>query len=142
MDLKIKYAEIPVKERESLLKETADFKEPYLVKRPYLENEIDEFSRYVVGLLNKITDLEEQLAELSQPLKDEMKKHKLEAGEWQNKVRTGYEVKEIEVFGFKDYVSGLVEYFTAEGVFQYSRRLMPGERQGAIFPINKTGTND
>ena len=142
MEKEIKYHSVAVVEREEHLKANAEFSEKTTIKRPYLENEIDDFSRSVVGFLNQIVGLEEKLDEVSSPIKEEMKKLKLQAKELQDKVRNGYEVQEIDVFGFKNYDDNTVEYYNAEGVFVYSRRLMPGERQVQIFPLDKTGTNN
>ncbi len=135
---KIKYPNLPVVDREEQLEANADLKEKTMVKRPYSSQELDEFREYVVSAQIKARKLEEELAELSQPLKDNIKSVKLGSNESFEKVFKGYEVQEVMLFGFKNYTSGLMEYFNAEGVWVSSRPLYGSERQTAIvMPMNK-----
>lgn len=139
---KVKYANVPVAEREEILKANAEYSEKTLVKRPYSKDELDEFANYVVGFLNKIEEVEEEISEKTSPLKDKIKELKLQAKEFQLKCKNGYEPVEIQVYGFKNFEDGLVEYYNVDGKFEYSRRLMPAEKQGTIFTLPQTGTND
>lgn len=123
--------------RGHLIEAGAYTKEQTILRRPYSPGELQQFKDEYCLLMEHFSDAEEELKELSQPLKEKMKAIKAQAKEFMQKLKKKYEPIDAHVFGFDDQDQGIMNFYDINGEFISSRKLTPDERQFKLKASNE-----
>jgi len=120
-----------------LIEANAYCREKTIVKRPYSPGELQMFKDDYCALMEAFTGVEDELKELSSPLKERMKDLKAQAKIFMEKLKSKCEKTEGEIFGFDNQEDGTMDYYDIHGEYISSRRLFPNERQIKLRATNE-----
>jgi hypothetical protein len=126
---KIKFANLPVAEREDHLKASCLTHKEIEVKRTYSSEELDEFREVHFKVNFEIDENKEKMAEASEPFKVRISTLKEQADEYYHKVKSGYEIVPKLLYLFPNHEDGVMEFYDEDGVCQQERPLTTDERQ-------------
>ena len=132
MENKQLFGDQPKEKRVESLKEIADrvSKEP--VTRKYSESELAQM-REELGNVSIIQDEKKTLlAEEVKSAKEEIKLMEKKRKSLMGNIRSKSQTTTEEVYGIANHDDKVMEFYDAEGVFIYNRRLTPEERQTHI----------
>ena len=121
--------EMDENKRSELIENNAYTTEKTVVKRPYSPGELQLFKDDYCQLMESFTTAEDELKELSEPLKEKMKSLKASAKEFMVKLKNKYESTETTIYGFDNQADRTMDFFDITGEYINSRRLFPSERQ-------------
>lgn len=129
------FQDVPVEQRAQMLDDQAYKVEKMSLKRPFETAELSHFKDEISTKMINLSDKEEELADIKAKYKAEMKPEKDAVRKLLKNVRLGYEEYDDKVYQLANQTSGEMEYYTSDGKFVESRRLMPSERQGNVFQM-------
>jgi hypothetical protein len=99
------------------------------VKHTFNEDETDKIKDEFISRQVKIQHLKEQLEEMKDSFKLQIKPLELEQADALSFLRQGYDEKMQTVYLVPNHEEGLMEYYTEDGIMVTSRKLRPDERQ-------------
>jgi Pyruvate/2-oxoacid:ferredoxin oxidoreductase gamma subunit len=115
------------------VKSLAITQEARIVQIPLSESETSLAKDNLVQNSIKLSALQEELARVSEAIKIEIKKTKLDIKANLIDLRNGYVESEEECFLIDNQEDGVMEYYTEKGDMVFSRPLRPDERQEDAF---------
>lgn len=132
------FNELPQEQRVQALKDNCTkIEERYTVQRFFDKDELDSLREEVSNVSIDISELEDELKEISTPIKNQVKEKKLTLRSKLKLVKQKFDESEEEVYLFADHTEGVMLYYDFSGELISSRRLLPHERQTSIHQINK-----
>jgi hypothetical protein len=121
---------------EEEVKSLAIAREKRTVQIPLSETEMSITKDNFIQNSIKYAMLETELAKVSEDIKIEMKKVKIERKANLIELRNGYIESEEECYLIDNQDDGMMEYYTEKGDMVFSRPLRPDERQEDAFSQN------
>lgn len=130
------FGDQPKEKRVESLKEIADKVSQEPVTRKYSESELAGM-REELGNVSIIQDEKKTLlAEETKAAKEDIKLMEKKRKSLMGNIRSKSCTKTEEVYGIANQEDKIMEFYDAEGVFLYDRRLTPEERQQHIRTMN------
>ena len=141
----ILFLELPVEEREQVMRDNCD----QILERSYTkkfnQDEINSRRKEYADVGIQVAELEKQLAEIRADYKGRIKPLLERMSGILDEIKSGGEWVTSDVFLFKDMESGMAAIYTPDGHLLESRPLTPGEKQPTIMSAIRsfrTGTDD
>lgn len=137
------FQDLSLAERKEMLDANADAVEHLGYSRLLPSEEVDALKEQLSSTQIKIEDKQDELAQKSKVLKDEIKNLKSSRKIITSKLKTRSEYVEEDCYKMVDEKRREVGYYNAEGILVYSRPARKEELQKTIFQdMRKTGTED
>lgn len=137
------FQDLSLAERKEMLDANADAVEHLGYSRLLPSEEVDALKEQLSSTQIKIEDKQDELAQKSKVLKDEIKSLKSSRKDITSKLKTRSEYVEEDCYKMVDEKRREVGYYNSEGILVYSRPARKEELQKTIFQdIRKTGTED
>ena len=137
------FQDLSLAERKEMLDANADAVEHLGYSRLLPSEEVDALKEQLSSTQIKIEDKQDELAQKSKVLKDEIKSLKSSRKDITSKLKTRSEYVEEDCYKMVDEKRREVGYYNAEGILVYIRPARKEELQKTIFQdIRKTGTED
>ena len=137
------FQDLSPEERKEMLDANADAVEHLGYSRLLPSEEVDALKEQLSSTQIKIEDKQDELAQKSKVLKDEIKNLKSSRKIITSKLKTRSEYVEEDCYKMVDEKRREVGYYNAEGILVYSRPARKEELQKTIFQdMRKTGTDD
>src|SRR3990167_499592 len=127
----------PENKRAELIEAGAYCTDKTILKRPYSPGELQIFKDDYCRIMESFSNAEDELAELSMPLKEKMKALKSQAKEFMQKLKSKCEKTEATIYGFDNQEDRTMDYYDIAGEYVSSRRLLPNERQIKLRAANE-----
>ena len=137
------FQDLSLAERKEMLDANADAVEHLGYSRLLPSEEVDALKEQLSSTQIKIEDKQDELAQKSKVLKDEIKNLKSSRKIITSKLKTRSEYVEEDCYKMVDEKRREVGYYNAEGILVYSRPARKEELQKTIFQdMRKTGTEN
>lgn len=141
----IMFLEIPVEDREQVMRDNCD----QIIERSYTkkfnQDEINARRAEYANVGIQVSELEKELAEIRADFKGRIKPLLERMSGILDEIKSGGEWVTSDVFLFKDMESGMAAIYTPDGHLLEKRPLTPGEKQSTIMTALRnfrTGTDD
>lgn len=110
-------------------------------QKPLTQEELDEKREQLSENLITLSEKEDELNEIKDRFKTEMKPLKEKNKELLSEIKTKQSTVYGQLYNIPNHEDGMMETYDTEGELISTRRLKPSEKQGRLF-IAKTGTED
>lgn len=128
--------------RRKFLEANCDKVEEHGYMRRFSSDEIDERKTLLAEISIQINDLEQRKKEIMAEFKAELQSPKEEKTQLLTDLKQKAEMVTELCYKFIYHEEKMAAYYSKDGELVSSRPLFPDERQGTIFQISRTGTNN
>ena len=138
-------ADIPIEEREQILRDSCDQIEEKDYTRRFSDAELSQRRKELSDTAIKIANLEQELNDMKESFKQKMKPVKDQFQKVRDEIKAGGEYVKTDCFKFIDNAEGKTAWYNPQGYKTEERDCTPEEKQRTIFQTirnKKTGTDD
>jgi DNA-binding transcriptional MerR regulator len=128
-------------EIEDILNGECEKKEFFDFKRAYTPDELSEMKDQLPERLIEIDQQQEELKRVKQEAIAAIKANQAESWKLVTRIRKGYDEVNEELYAVADQDEGVMDHYDKNGIIQFSRKLLPHERQLRLTH-KVTGTNN
>lgn len=132
---------LPLRDRESFLRDNCDDTERMNYLKAFTEDEIVEMKNRLSSVSIEMDDIEDEKKDVNAHFKAKLDPLKNERKSLLKNIKQKAILVVEDCFKFIDYENKRVEYYNAVGDLIESRPLSPGENQRKMFPM-RSGTED